>query len=135
MALTGRFSFRKTWTGKVVLQLEEEVKTVWPLSRSKPFRRRWRNAKLMDLAAPELRALMDLRYKPQFLAQYQHLVETPAPVAQAPQAGVSAAAPTPYDGIAIPAAHVLGNRAMPREVPQDLTVEVQSFPPGLSGRA
>lgn len=127
MPLTGRFSFRKTWTGKVVLQLEEEVKTVWPMSRSKPFRRRWRNAKLMDLAAPELRSLMDLRYKPQFMAQYQHLVETP--VAQ-PQP-----APTHYDGIAVPAAHILAGKTPAREAPKDVTVEVQSFPAGISGRA
>ena len=133
MALTGRFSFRKTWTGKVVLQLEEEVKTVWPMSRTKPFRRRWRDAKLMDLAAPELRALMDLRYKPQFMAAYQHLVETPA--AAQPQADGQAASPTTYDGIPVPAAHVVGSKPTPREMPQDLTVEVQSFPPGLSGRA
>ncbi len=73
MALTGRFTFRRTFTGKIVLQLEEEVKAIWPMSRKGPFRKRWRNATLMDLAAPELRALMDLRYKPQFMAQYEYL--------------------------------------------------------------
>ena len=30
MALTGRFSFRKTFTGKCVLQLEEDVRAWWP---------------------------------------------------------------------------------------------------------
>jgi len=52
MALTGRFTFRRTFTGKIVLQLEEEVKAIWPMSRKGPFRKRWRNATLMDLAAP-----------------------------------------------------------------------------------
>ena len=29
MALTGKFQFRKTFWGKVVLQVEEEVKPLW----------------------------------------------------------------------------------------------------------
>jgi hypothetical protein len=62
--LTGRFTFRRTFTGKIILQIEEEVRTVWPMSRKRAFRRRWRNATLMDLAATELRPLMDLRMKP-----------------------------------------------------------------------
>src|SRR5215217_8514411 len=57
VALTGRFNFRKTLTGKVVLQLEEDVKAWWP-SR-KRTKRRWRDANLMDLARPELRPLID----------------------------------------------------------------------------
>lgn len=73
MALTGRFTFKRSFWGKIVLQLEEEVRTSWPVSRRTPFKKRWRNATLMDLAAPELRALMDLRYKPQFMAQYEYL--------------------------------------------------------------
>jgi hypothetical protein len=73
MALTGRFTFRRSLGGKIVLQVEEEVKTFWPASRRKPLKRRWRDANLMDLAAPELRALIDLRYKPQFMAQYEYL--------------------------------------------------------------
>jgi hypothetical protein len=47
VALTGRFSFRKTFTGKCVLQLEEDVRAWWPRKRMK---RRWRDANLMDLA-------------------------------------------------------------------------------------
>ncbi len=62
--LTGRFTFRRTFTGKIVLQVEEEVRTSWPMSRKRAFRHRWRNATLMDLAATELRPLMDLRMKP-----------------------------------------------------------------------
>lgn len=131
MPLTGRFTFHRSWTGKVVLQVEEEVKSVWPMSRSKPYRRRWRKAKLMDLAAPELRALMDLRHKPQFVAQYQHLSETAAHPAQAPQA----AAPTAYDGIPVPIGQLLAAKAPRAEPNRDVTVEVQSFPPGVSGHA
>jgi hypothetical protein len=71
MGLTGKFKFRKTLWGKIVLQLEEEVKLFW--SRSKPLKRRWRDATLMDLAAPELRALIDLRYKPHFMTQHEYL--------------------------------------------------------------
>ena len=62
--LTGRFTFRRTLTGKIVLQVEENVRTLWPLSRKRPFRQRWRNATLMDLTATQLRPLMDLRMKP-----------------------------------------------------------------------
>ena len=34
MGLTGKFKFRKTLWGKIVLQIEEEVKPFW--SRSNP---------------------------------------------------------------------------------------------------
>lgn len=64
MALTGRFNFRKTLTGKIVLQLEEDVKAFWAVSRKRPTRRRWRDANVFDLAKPELRALIDLRMRP-----------------------------------------------------------------------
>ena len=46
MAVTGHFEFRKTFWGKLVLRVEEEVKPFW---QSKP-KRRWRDAALMDLA-------------------------------------------------------------------------------------
>ena len=62
MGLTGKYQFRKTLWGKVVLQIEEEVKPLW--SKSGELKRRWRDATLMDLAAPEMRPLIDLRYKP-----------------------------------------------------------------------
>lgn len=58
MALTGRFWFRRTWTGKLVLLVEEE--------RGRWFRRRrghtlrWRDARLLDLAETPLRTLMTL---------------------------------------------------------------------------
>ena len=69
MGLTGKFKFRKKLWGKLVLQVEEEVKPFW--SRSKPgtLKRRWRDATLMDLAAPEMRDLIDLRFKPYLYAR------------------------------------------------------------------
>ena len=58
MALTGRFWFRKTWSGKVVLLVEEEKGRWFRRGRGpKPF---WRDAKLLDLAEPPLRVLMTL---------------------------------------------------------------------------
>jgi len=70
MALTGRFNLRKSFSGRIILQVEEEVKSIWSLfSRQPKFRKRWRDAKAMDLPAAELRALMDLRNRPRFVAQ------------------------------------------------------------------
>jgi len=63
MPLTGRFNLRRTMGGKIVLQVEEEVRRLWPFSRKQPTKRRWRDATVMDLAQPELRPLMDLRHK------------------------------------------------------------------------
>ncbi len=65
MALTGRFNLRKSFSGRIILQVEEEVESAWGLFSRKPkFRRRWRDAKSMDLPATELRSLMDLRNRP-----------------------------------------------------------------------
>ena len=64
MALTGRYDFRKTLTGKVILRVEEDVPVFWSRSRERKTKRRWRNATLMDLTTPEMRALMDMRMKP-----------------------------------------------------------------------
>jgi len=70
MALTGRFNLRKSFSGRIILQVEEEVKSVWSLfSRQPKFRKRWRDAKAMDLPAAELRALMDLRNRPRYVVQ------------------------------------------------------------------
>jgi len=70
MALTGRFNLRKSFSGRIILQVEEEVKSAWGLFSRKPkFRTRWRDAKAMDLPATELRALMDLRNRPRFFSQ------------------------------------------------------------------
>ena len=70
MALTGRFNLRKTFTGRIVLQVEEEVQGMWGRMTGKPkMHRRWRDANVMDLAAPELRALVDLRFRPRYMPQ------------------------------------------------------------------
>jgi hypothetical protein len=63
MALTGRFDFRRTMTGQLRLWLEYESNGFWDvLTRKKTYCRRWRKANIMDLAAPELRHLMDVRF-------------------------------------------------------------------------
>jgi hypothetical protein len=72
MALTGRFTFRRTWTGRIVLQVEEEVKG-WAQAR----KRRWRDANMVDLAQPEMRALIDLRHRPQFMPQSYYAPSEP----------------------------------------------------------
>ncbi len=64
MPLTGRFTFRRTFWGKIVLQVEEDVRSLWRFWRKDARRLRWRDATLMDLAQVELRPLMDLRYRP-----------------------------------------------------------------------
>lgn len=61
MPLTGRFGFRKTLFGKIVLKVEEDAPQPWPLSLSGRFRRRWRDARYMDLVQPEIRGLINLR--------------------------------------------------------------------------
>ena len=68
MALTGRFNFRRSWFGKLVLEVEEEVKPFFA-SDKKPVKHRWRRATLIDLAQPEMRALIDLRFQPQFMSR------------------------------------------------------------------
>ena len=78
MGLTGRFDFRRTWAGKIVLRVEEEVPAFWSRSTERKTKRRWRNATLMDLAATEMRALMDLRMQPQYMAHHVELERTPA---------------------------------------------------------
>ena len=70
MALTGRYDFRKTWTGKIVLRIEEEVPSFWGRGKSAQTKKRWRDANLMDLTARELRVLMDSRLRPLLMAQY-----------------------------------------------------------------
>jgi len=56
--LTGRFWFRKTWTGKLVLLVEEE-RPRW-LRRGGLTKLRWRDARLLDLAEAPMRTLMTL---------------------------------------------------------------------------
>ena len=56
MALSGRFRFRRSSLGPLVLQVEEVRKSWWS-SREKLT---WRDAKAIDLAATEFRQLLDL---------------------------------------------------------------------------
>jgi hypothetical protein len=95
MALTGRFDFRKTLSGRLVLLLEEDVAVSFARLRKRSTRRRWRRARVMDLAAPEMRPLIDLRSKPNYqasmrrfdeLARAEHLgpVDQLVPTVQSP---------------------------------------------------
>jgi hypothetical protein len=77
MALTGRFDFRKTLSGRLVLLLEEDVAMFFSRLRKRSTRRRWRRARVMDLAAIEMRQLMDLRVKPNYQAPVRSFVELP----------------------------------------------------------
>ncbi len=72
MPLTGRFNLRKTFTGRIVLQVEEEVTGFWSrLTGKNKLHRRWRDANVLDLAAPELRSLVDLRFRPRYMPNTQ----------------------------------------------------------------
>ena len=133
MALTGRFTFRRTFLGKIVLQVEEEVKAMWPMSRKSAYTRRWRNANLMDLASPELRTLMDLRYKPQFMAQYEYLspdASAAQPVAAKPAPGTVEGSPVRGPVLVEPRPHRATVEPM-----SDTTVEVQSYNGRVNGVA
>jgi hypothetical protein len=77
MALTGRFDFRKTLSGRLVLLLEEDVAVSFSRLRKRSTRRRWRRARVIDLAAAEMRHLMDLRLKPNYQAPVRSFVELP----------------------------------------------------------
>ena len=61
MSLTGRFNLKRTWRGRLALEVEENVRSLWGKEKS-----RWRRATLNDLAEPEMRALIDLRSQRQF---------------------------------------------------------------------
>jgi hypothetical protein len=78
MALTGRFDFQKTFRGKIMLRVEEEVPALLSLSGERKMKRRWRNATLMDLTTPEMRLLMDARFTPSYTARHIPVALTPA---------------------------------------------------------
>jgi hypothetical protein len=77
MALTGRFDFQKTFTGKIMLRVEEEVPALLSLSGERKMKRRWRNATLMDLTTPEMRLLMDARFTPSYMSRHMPVALTP----------------------------------------------------------
>jgi hypothetical protein len=93
MSLTGRFNFRKTWFGGLTLELEEEVKPLF--GRGDKLKRRWRRATLIDLAQPEMRALIDLRFQPQYLARSPVRAATAATAAASASNGSGAELPPP----------------------------------------
>jgi hypothetical protein len=97
MGLTGKFKFRKTLWGKIVLQLEEEVKPFWSRSKPDTLKRRWRDATLMDLAAPEMRTLIDMRFRPHLRSQSSFAPEATSTHREPHEAdgGVEAQAPRP----------------------------------------
>jgi hypothetical protein len=76
MALTGRFNFRRSWFGRLVLEVEEEAKPLFGRDK-KTVKHRWRRATLIDLAQPEMRALIDLRFQPQFMRAAPRPFELP----------------------------------------------------------
>ncbi len=96
MGLTGKFKFRKTLWGKIVLQIEEEVKPFWSRSKPEARKRRWRDATLMDLADSQMRFLIDMRFRPHLRFQSSFASEaTSAHRDQHEADGVEAQAPRP----------------------------------------
>src|SRR3954447_21811734 len=79
MALTGRFQFRKSFWGRTVFQVEEEVKPFCHWSKPGALKRRWRDATLVDLAAPEMRPLIDMSLKPWTRSQSSLVPEMASP--------------------------------------------------------
>ncbi|WP_431311041.1 hypothetical protein [Methylobacterium nigriterrae] len=57
MALTGRFWFRKTWRGKLILLVEDNRPSWLDGGQLKP---RWRDAKLLDFVETALQRLFGL---------------------------------------------------------------------------
>ncbi|ACA20198.1 hypothetical protein M446_5917 [Methylobacterium sp. 4-46] len=64
MAITGRFNFRRTLTGKLVLQVEAVRPGWWPFGKTSSPGHVWRDATMADLAAIELQPLLNLRGNP-----------------------------------------------------------------------
>ncbi|MBX9931756.1 MAG: hypothetical protein K2Y56_09505 [Methylobacterium sp.] len=61
MDLTGRFWFKRTWGGRLILLVEEKKPRRRLFSKGVPeFKLRWREAKLLDFADPALSSLVDL---------------------------------------------------------------------------
>ncbi|GJD96281.1 hypothetical protein [Methylobacterium iners] len=61
MELTGRFWFKRTFGGKLILLVEEKRPRRRLFSKAEPaFKLRWREARLLDFADPALSQLVDL---------------------------------------------------------------------------
>jgi hypothetical protein len=91
MGLSGKFKFRKTLWGKIVLQVEEEVKPFWSRAQPAVLKQRWRDATLMDLAAPEMRPLIDMRFKPYLYTHSSIAPEGASAPGEPHEAGLGAA--------------------------------------------
>ena len=96
--LTGRFKFRRTLFGRVLLQVEEERAPHWSLRRNPAVRRRWRNARIMDLVNPELRGLVDLLNRPQPQAYRQPMDRPTTPITVPATASKAASVPRSTNG-------------------------------------
>jgi hypothetical protein len=102
MSLTGRFCFRRTFWGKVVLCVEEEKKA-W-FGKSAAPRSRWRDASLIDLTDHALRGLLELRDNAGSLTEQQRPIdlERPRPARAPAKADTLAwAYPSTVDGAAV----------------------------------
>ena len=99
MALTGKIAFRRSLMGKIVLRVEEEVKAPWPWSLKGAIRKRWRDARLLDLAEPEMRTLMDLRNGPPRVTHSSYAALAAIRKAQHDEAALPETAPRPYPGL------------------------------------
>lgn len=69
MRLTGQFTFKQSFSGRLFLYVEEERRPFWPWARGE-VRRCWRRARVMDLTKLELRALVDLGRNPRHLGTH-----------------------------------------------------------------
>jgi hypothetical protein len=101
MSLTGRFCFRRTFWGKVVLCVEEEKKS-WFGKDAAP-KTRWRDATLIDLTDHALRGLLELRDNATSSAQQQRPIElerSRLPKAAAGADGYAWPYPSTVDGAA-----------------------------------
>jgi hypothetical protein len=134
MPLTGKFTFRRSLTGKLLLQVEEEVARWRPFGRPAGTKKRWRDAKQLDLAAPEMRALIDLRFKPYLLPQ--HFLRPEAASAGSPEpeaaAGSNEAA---QRGRGAGLLRPVPREGSPAEPPRDVTVQLEARGERLQDRS
>lgn len=97
MSLTGRFCFRRTLLGKVVLCVEEEKKA-W-FGKNAASRTRWRDANLIDLTDHALRGLLELRDNAGSLSEQQRPIDLQRPrPARARADGLAWSYPSTVDG-------------------------------------
>lgn len=105
MPLTGRFRFRRSIMGRVFLQLEHDTRALWPLSIAGKRRRNWRDARIVDLLAPQINGLLELEHFVEEFPNANHgalavpLVRRRVPQREQPQAA-AVAGPKPELGVA-----------------------------------